>query len=127
MARIILTIQLILTVLLHGLTPHGHHGNMSSEAHEASHTNATGILDCLGLIFQNGFDVDLTSYVSSSQEDTATKVSTIQPQLVAIIEFTECVTIAPDELLRFRTRFQGFAVSTLDFLPSGLRAPPVAC
>lgn len=64
--KIMLAGALLLTIL-HNVVPHAHHGELAAQEHERLHRQADGLLDFLGLAFQQ--DIDFSPVQATHVQD----------------------------------------------------------
>ena len=116
--RDILLVHILVIVMSHLAVPHLHHGEMTSNEHQLSHEEANSIIDYLSLAFQQDSYNTLENYVYSNSFPEKCKFYALPTY--AELKFSGRRLIPEEKVRFFNTPFR----SSVELLPSGLRAPP---
>jgi hypothetical protein len=120
--RNIFLINAVAILLLHSLTPHRHHEEMTYEEHKKAHQNANSIIDYLGIAFHQETNYNLENYFLEGTnyfKEVDSKgfnfpINATFPKVEILITKT----------ISFYRSLPGKSLIKFIILANGLRAPP---
>lgn len=120
--RNVFLINAVAIFLLHSLTPHRHHEEMTYVEHKKAHENANSIIDYLGLAFHQDSNSNLKNFIL--EETNYFKEFDSKDFNFPINSTIPKVEILSTKIISFLSRDPEKSLIKFIVLTNGLRAPP---